>query len=130
MNGKRVGLYLRVSTGEPTVENQREALTAASAHRGWKIAVEFVDNGVSGTKGRDKRPGFDRLLKAATQCKIDVVAALVGRPPRPLVAGSCRLSRRTERGRVRLIPRAPSGRHNNSGRARTVSNAWCLCGIR
>jgi len=75
MNGKRVGLYLRVSTGEQTVENQREALTAACAHRGWKIVPEFVDNGVSGAKGRDKRPGFDRLLKTATQRKIDVVAA-------------------------------------------------------
>ena len=75
MNGKRVGLYLRVSTGEQTVENQREALTTACAHRGWKIVAEFVDNGVSGAKGRDKRPGFDRLLKAATQRKIDVVAA-------------------------------------------------------
>src|SRR5215471_12967236 len=75
MNGKRVGLYLRVSTGEQTVENQREALTAACAHRGWKIVAEFVDNGISGGKSRDKRPGFDRLLKAATRRQIDVVAA-------------------------------------------------------
>jgi len=75
MNGKRVGLYLRVSTGEQTVENQREALTAACTHRGWKIVTEFVDNGVSGAKGCDKRPGYDRLLKAATQRKIDVVVA-------------------------------------------------------
>lgn len=75
MNGKRVGLYLRVSTGEQTVENQREALLAACGHRGWKIVEEFVDNGISGTKGRNKRPGFDRLLKAATQRKIDIVAA-------------------------------------------------------
>ena len=75
MNGKRVGLYLRVSTGEQTVENQREALLAACAHRGWRIVAEFVDNGISGAKGRDRRPGFDRLLKAATQRKIDIVAA-------------------------------------------------------
>ena len=57
MNGKRVGLYLRVSTGEQTVENQREALTAACAHRDWKVVAEFIDNGVSGARGRDKRPG-------------------------------------------------------------------------
>ena len=75
MNGKRVGLYLRVSTGEQTVENQREALEAACGHRGWRIVEEFVDNGISGAKGRDRRLGFDRLLKAATQRKIDVVAA-------------------------------------------------------
>src|SRR6516164_5058250 len=75
MNGKRVGVYLRVSTGEQTVDNQREALTAVCQTRGWRIVEEFVDNGVSGAKGRDKRPGFDRLLKAATRRKIDVVAA-------------------------------------------------------
>jgi DNA invertase Pin-like site-specific DNA recombinase len=75
MNGKRVGLYLRVSTDDQTVENQRQALTAACEARGWKIVEEFADNGVSGSKGRDKRPGFDRLIKAATRRQIDVVAA-------------------------------------------------------
>src|SRR5271169_888922 len=75
MNGKRVGLYLRVSTGDQTIENQRQALTAACEARGWRIVEEFIDNGVSGAKGRDKRPGFDRLLRAATRRQIDVVAA-------------------------------------------------------
>jgi DNA invertase Pin-like site-specific DNA recombinase len=75
MNGKRVGLYLRVSTDDQTVENQRQALTAACEARGWRIVEEFVDNGVSGSKGRDKRPGFDKLIKAATRRQIDVVAA-------------------------------------------------------
>jgi len=75
MNGKRVGLYLRVSTDEQTVENQRQALTETMERRGWRIVAEFVDNGVSGAKGRDKRPGYDRLLKAATTRKIDIVAA-------------------------------------------------------
>src|SRR5258708_14802783 len=75
MNGKRVGLYLRVSTDDQTVENQRQALTAACEARGWKIVEEFVDNGVAGAKGRDKRPGFDKLIKAATRRQIDVVAA-------------------------------------------------------
>ena len=75
MNGKRVGLYLRVSTGDQTVENQRQALIEAVTHRGWRVVEEFVDNGVSGAKGRDKRPAFDRLCKAVTRRKIDVVAA-------------------------------------------------------
>ena len=61
MNGKRVGLYLRVSTGDQTIENQRQALTAACEARRWRIVEEFIDNGISGAKGRDKRPGFDRL---------------------------------------------------------------------
>ena len=75
MNVKRVGLYLRTSSTERTVENQRQALTEALTRRGWQIAEEFTDEGVSGAKGRDKRPGFDRLLKAVTRRKIDVVAA-------------------------------------------------------
>jgi DNA invertase Pin-like site-specific DNA recombinase len=75
MNGKRVGLYLRVSTGEQTIENQRQALTAACEARGWRIVAVFEDPGISGAKGREKRPGYDRLLKAVTRRQIDVVAA-------------------------------------------------------
>ena len=74
---KRVGLYLRVSTKNgQTVDNQRQALAEAIGRRaGWIIAEEFVDDGISGAKGRDKRPAFDRLLKAVVRRKIDVVAA-------------------------------------------------------
>jgi len=75
VSGKRVGLYLRVSTGDQTVENQRQALTAACECRGWHIVEEFIDHGISGAKGRDKRPSFDRLCKAAVRRKIDIVAA-------------------------------------------------------
>ena len=74
---KRVGLYLRVSTKNgQTVDNQRQALTEAIGRRsGWVIAEEFSDKGISGAKGRDKRPEFDRLLRAVVRRKIDVVAA-------------------------------------------------------
>lgn len=75
MNGKRIGLYLRVSTGDQTIETQRLAMIEALTRRGWQIVEEFTDEGISGAKGRDKRPGFDRLLKAVTRRKIDVVAA-------------------------------------------------------
>ena len=75
MNCKRVGLYLRVSTDEHTAENQRQVLIEAIERRGWRIIGEFVDNGISGAKGRDKRPGYDPLLKAAVTRKIDIVAA-------------------------------------------------------
>ena len=75
MNGKRVGLYLRVSTGEQTIETQRIGLVAVCKARGWRIVEEFEAKGISGAKGREKRPGFDRLLRAATTRKIDVVAA-------------------------------------------------------
>jgi DNA invertase Pin-like site-specific DNA recombinase len=36
---------------------------------------EFPDEGISGARGRERRPEFDRLLKAVVRRKIDVVAA-------------------------------------------------------
>jgi DNA invertase Pin-like site-specific DNA recombinase len=66
---------LRVSTDDQTVENQRQALTEACEARGWRVVETFEDPGISGAKGRDKRPGLDKLLKAVTTRKIDVVAA-------------------------------------------------------
>ena len=71
----RVGLYLRVSTDEQTLDMQRTSLEQACAARGWQIALVFEDPGISGAKGRDKRPGFDALLRAVTRRRIDVVAA-------------------------------------------------------
>jgi DNA invertase Pin-like site-specific DNA recombinase len=72
---KRVALYLRVSTDKQTVQNQREALTAIATQRGWTIVGEYSDEGISGAKGRDKRPGLDTMLKDATRGRFDVVAA-------------------------------------------------------
>lgn len=72
---KRVGLYLRVSTGEQTVENQRVGLREIALRQGWSVVTEFADEGVSGAKGRDRRPGLDRLLRAVARREIDVVAA-------------------------------------------------------
>jgi DNA invertase Pin-like site-specific DNA recombinase len=72
---KRVALYLRVSTGSQTVENQRQELAAAAAQRGWTIVELYSDNGYSGAKGRDKRPAFDRMCRDAVAGKFDVVAA-------------------------------------------------------
>lgn len=73
--GKRVGLYLRVSTAGQTVENQRLELQRVAEQRGWVIADVYTDHAVSGAKGRDKRPEFDRLARDAAQGKLDIVAA-------------------------------------------------------
>ena len=35
----------------------------------------YEDAGISGSNGREKRPGLDRLLKDATSRKIDMIAA-------------------------------------------------------
>lgn len=71
----RAALYLRVSTGEQTVENQRRDLEAAAAQRGWQVVEVFEDAGISGAKGRNQRPGLDALLKAATRGRFDVAMA-------------------------------------------------------
>src|SRR5438270_8936728 len=73
--GQTVALYLRVSSGEQNVENQRRELTVAVERRGWRIVAEFVDDGISGAKGREQRPAFDRLHKATVRHEFDVVAA-------------------------------------------------------
>ena len=72
---KRVGIYLRVSTDGQTTENQRRELEAVAARSGWNVIKVFEDAGISGAKGRDKRPGFDALLNAVTRREVDMVAA-------------------------------------------------------
>src|ERR1700722_6064507 len=72
---KRVALYLRVSTSDQTVENQRRELQAIAERHGWQVVAEFADEGISGTKGREKRQGYDRLCKAIARREFDMVAA-------------------------------------------------------
>jgi hypothetical protein len=60
----KAAIYLRVSTDGQTVENQRPELLAAAERHGWDVSVEFRDEGVSGAKGRDRRPGLNRLMHA------------------------------------------------------------------
>lgn len=71
----RVAFYARVSTNkDQTVENQLLALRDWATGRGYEVVAEFVDQGISGKKGRDKRPGLDALLRAVTLGKLDMVA--------------------------------------------------------
>src|ERR1700730_17819227 len=72
---KRAALYLRVSADGQTTDNQRLALEQICAQRGWNVVAVFEDNGISGAKARDKRPGLDKLLKDATRGRFDVVMA-------------------------------------------------------
>jgi DNA invertase Pin-like site-specific DNA recombinase len=71
----RVGLYLRVSTSGQTCENQRLDLERVAEQRGWQIVETYIDHGISGTKGRDGRPAFDKLTRDAAHGKLDLVAA-------------------------------------------------------
>jgi DNA invertase Pin-like site-specific DNA recombinase len=72
---KRVALYLRVSTDQQTTDNQRMELERVGEQRGWQVVATYEDAGISGAKGRDKRPGFDQMYKDMTRCKFDVIAA-------------------------------------------------------
>ena len=75
MSPKRVAIYARVSTGSQNTENQLVELRAVAERMGWEIAGEFVDQAISGAKGRDQRPAFNDLLKRATRREFDVIAA-------------------------------------------------------
>jgi len=72
---KRVALYLRVSTGSQTTDNQRRELEGAAERHGWQVVWVFEDAGISGAKGRDERPQFDAMLKAVTRKEFDMVMA-------------------------------------------------------
>src|SRR5271156_1618299 len=72
---KRAVLYLRVSTTDQTKANQERELREVAKRAGWEVVDVYKDHGISGAKGRDKRPAFDRLYKDAAQRKFDVVMA-------------------------------------------------------
>jgi DNA invertase Pin-like site-specific DNA recombinase len=72
---KRAAIYLRVSTSSQTTENQLRELRKVAAQRAWQVVDTYEDRGISGSKGRDARPAFDRLHKDAARGKFDVVLA-------------------------------------------------------
>lgn len=67
----RVGVYARVSTIDQDPASQLHDLRRYAEHRGWSIAEEFIDHGISGTK--DSRPALNRMMAAARQRRFDVV---------------------------------------------------------
>jgi DNA invertase Pin-like site-specific DNA recombinase len=68
----RAAIYARVSTNngqDPTVQTRE--LQEYCQRRGWEIADEYVDVGVSGAK--DSRPELNRLLAEAHRRKFDAL---------------------------------------------------------
>jgi DNA invertase Pin-like site-specific DNA recombinase len=69
----RAAMYLRVSRDSQTTENQRIVLAKLAERRGFEIVQQYEDQGISGGKGRDKRPAFDQMLKDAMRRRFDVL---------------------------------------------------------
>jgi DNA invertase Pin-like site-specific DNA recombinase len=69
----RVAIYARISTtnhGQDTGLQTRDLRQFAEA-RGWRLADEYVDAGISGST--DSRPELNRLMADAKRRKFDVV---------------------------------------------------------
>src|ERR1700674_612147 len=69
----KVAIYARVSTAnnsqDPTMQTRE--LREYAERRGWTVASEYVDIGISGTK--EKRPELDRLMSDAHRRRFDAV---------------------------------------------------------
>jgi DNA invertase Pin-like site-specific DNA recombinase len=69
----RVAIYARVSTSnngqDPTMQTRE--LREYADRRGWSVASEYADIGISGTK--EKRPELDRLTSDAHRRRFDAV---------------------------------------------------------
>jgi len=67
----KVAIYGRVSTSDQTSDNQILLLREIVERSGWDLVDTYIDNGISGAKGRDKRPQFDRLCKDMVRRKFN-----------------------------------------------------------
>jgi DNA invertase Pin-like site-specific DNA recombinase len=72
-NGNRAALYLRVSRDGQTLENQRIRLLEIAERRSLAVVAEYQDEAISGAAGRDKRPGFDRMMRDGGRRRFDVL---------------------------------------------------------
>jgi DNA invertase Pin-like site-specific DNA recombinase len=71
----RVAIYLRVSTLDQTTANQERELREVASRMGCEVVKVYRDHGVSGAKGREERPQFDRLCRDATKRQFDGIMA-------------------------------------------------------
>jgi len=81
---KKVAIYARVSTPDQHLDNQLIDLRKMAAQRGFEVAREYCDRGISGSKA--KRPGLDSMLADARRGEFSVV----------LVAAFDRIARSTK----------------------------------
>jgi DNA invertase Pin-like site-specific DNA recombinase len=68
----RCAVYGRVSTFDQSTAMQLSALREYVQRRGWELAREYLDEGISGSK--ERRPALDRLMAEARRRTFDAVA--------------------------------------------------------
>ena len=72
---RRAVIYLRVSTLDQTTANQERELCEIADRMRCEIVKVYKDHGISGTRGRDQRPAFDKLCRDAARRGFDMVMA-------------------------------------------------------
>lgn len=70
---RRVAIYSRVSTKDQSTDNQTRILSEILKQNNWELVDVYLDHGVSGSKGREQRPEFDRLWDDMLERKFDTV---------------------------------------------------------
>jgi DNA invertase Pin-like site-specific DNA recombinase len=113
--------YLRVSSktqvGGDGIPRQRTAIAAFAEARGFELAGEFLDEGVSGTLGLADRPGLSALLEAAADRGVGtVLVEKADRLARDLVESELLLRTFRERG-IRVIEADGGHELTNAGDA-------------
>ena len=70
---KRCSIYARVSTDSQATDNQLIELQKIAKLKGYVVTQIFTDEGISGSKGRDFRTGFDNIIKGAIKKDFDII---------------------------------------------------------
>jgi len=71
MANVRAAAYHRVSRSDQNPQLQQDEVGEMIARRGWQLADNYTDEGISGS--RDRRPALDRLLGDARRRRFDIL---------------------------------------------------------
>ena len=72
MKTQKVAIYVRISTGSQTVENQERELLAHCQRQGWQVFKVYRDRGFSGAVA--DRPALKEMMADARLKKFDLLA--------------------------------------------------------
>src|SRR6476661_7217426 len=110
--------------------NQERELREIASLMGCEIVKVYRDHGISGAKGRDKRPAFDKLCRDAARREFDMVMAWSVDRLRPQPAGPCRFPVRAARTQDRSIPAPTGARYHEAYGQGDVSDDGRICRVR